>query len=112
MRNISFSMTTKAFLDGTKSVTRRLGWMWLYPGARLMACKQVMGLKPGEKIQELGVIEVLKVTRERLDEISVEDVQAEGFNDMTPEQFVAGFCKAMKCKPDTTVTRIAFRRVT
>jgi capsid protein len=50
MRNISFSMTESQFLDGSKDVTRRLGWLTLQAGDHLMACRKCQGLKPGEKI--------------------------------------------------------------
>ena len=32
MRNISFSLTEEQFLNGSKDVTRRLGWLFLKPG--------------------------------------------------------------------------------
>ncbi len=47
MKNISFALTTKQFLDGSKTVTRRLGWANLKPGEILMACEKCMGLGPG-----------------------------------------------------------------
>ena len=112
MRLISFSMTEAAFVAGTNTVTRRLGWTWLAPGARLMAVDKAMGFKRGERPRHLGVIEVVSVRRERLDAITPEDVVAEGVENVsTPESFVAGFCKAMRCQPDTLVTRIEFVRV-
>ena len=45
---ISFSLTTPQFRDGTKDVTRRLGWTFLKPGDRLCAVVKAMGLKKGE----------------------------------------------------------------
>ena len=38
MRNISFSLTTRQFRDGSKDVTRRVNWQNLKPGDHLMAC--------------------------------------------------------------------------
>ena len=113
MRLISFSMTEKSFLDGTKTVTRRLGWLGLKPGARLMGVDKAMGLKPGQRPRHLGEIEVLSVRRERLDAITAEDVAAEAVEGVTtPEAFVEGFCRAMKgCTPETLVTRIEFRHM-
>lgn len=112
MRMISFSMTTKAFLEGRKDVTRRIGWKNLRPGERLLAVKKAMGLKKGEKIEPLGIIEVLDVDRQRLCEITADDVVREGFSSsMTPDEFVKGFCKAMGCLRDDFVTRIVFRIV-
>jgi hypothetical protein len=49
-RNISFALTTAQFLDGSKDVTRRIGWKNLNAGDVLCAVKKGMGLKPGEKI--------------------------------------------------------------
>lgn len=111
MRLISFSMTTKAFLENRKTVTRRLGWGWLTAGTRLEACRKAMGLKKGEKVERYGEIEVVSVRREQLNAISQEDVLAEGFDAMAPEQFVERFCKAMGCQPDVLVTRIEFKRI-
>ncbi len=48
MRNISFSLTERQFMDKSKTVTRRLGWKFLKPGDRLMGCRKCMGLKPGD----------------------------------------------------------------
>jgi hypothetical protein len=53
MRNISFSLTEEQFLDGSKDITRRLGWANLKPGDRLMGCRKCMGLRPGESIVRL-----------------------------------------------------------
>jgi len=123
MRNISFSLTEAQFLDGSKTVTRRLGWANLKPGDRLMACRKCMGLKPGEKIVRLGEIEVVSVRREPLDFMlfssSVDDRSAygdaeatlEGFPNLVGWEFVGMFCHEMKCKPGTIVNRIEFRHV-
>lgn len=110
-RNISFSMTGRQFLDGSKDVTRRMGWLRLQTGDKLMACRKCMGLKPGEKIVRLGEIVVLSVRRERLDAITLDDVRREGFPGMTQAEFIAFFCKGHKgCEPDSIVTRIEFGR--
>lgn len=112
MRNISFGLTERQFLDGSKSVTRRLGWRFLQPGDRLMGVRKAMGLKKGEPVVRLGVIEVLWVNRERLDRIDVSECQREGFPEMSPEDFIAFFCRTHKgCTPETEVTRIKFTHV-
>lgn len=111
MRSISFSLTEQQFIDGTKDVTRRLGWKSLRPGDRLRAVRKTMGLKRGEHPVVLGEIEVVKVNRERLDHMWTYECAREGFPTMTAEQFVAMFCRHMKCEPTTEVTRIEFRRV-
>jgi hypothetical protein len=111
MRNISFFLTTPQFVAGTKDVTRRLGWSKLKPGDRLMAVVKSQGLKPGEKIERLGEIEVVSVRRERLNEIDQADVVREGFPTMTPAGFVTMFCIHMGGSEDQLVNRIEFRKV-
>jgi hypothetical protein len=109
---MSFALTEPQFLDGSKDVTRRLGWEDLPPGEQLTAIRKGMGLAKGEKQVELGPILVVSARRERLDAIDQDDCRREGFPELTPAQFVAFFCKANGCKPETIVTRIEFRRVT
>lgn len=113
MRNMSFSMTERQLLDGTKTVTRRLGWTFLKPGDRLRAVRKSRGLKKGESVHVLGVIEVVSVRRERLGVMMTEPAACslEGFHDLSPLEFIRMFCRAMKCQPSTIVTRIEFRRV-
>jgi len=113
MRNMSFLLTIPQFIDGSKTVTRRLRWMTLKPGDELMAVEKGMGLKPGEKIQRLGKIRVVSVRREELLAIvhDPEDCSREGFPDMEPLEFVSMFCKHMKCEPNTVVTRIEFEKI-
>lgn len=110
-RSISFSHTEQQFLDGSKTVTRRLGWSSLEAGVRLRAVRKAMGLKKGEKPHVLGDIEVVSVRRERLDAITTNDCVLEGFPQMTPREFVDFFCRSMRCEPETLVTRIEFKRV-
>ena len=111
MRSMSFALTTRQFLDGSKTVTRRLGWLTLKPGERIRAVEKAMGLKKGEHPRVLGVIEVVSVRRERLDAIEDADCAREGFPGMTAEGFVEMFCRHMGCLPDALVTRIEFRKV-
>ncbi|MDR0843037.1 MAG: hypothetical protein LBP68_06435 [Acidobacteriota bacterium] len=113
MRNISFSLTTPQFVAGDKTVTRRLGWKFLKPGDRLMAVEKAQGLRKGEKVKRLGVIEVVGVRREPLRSIAygAGETAREGFPHMTPAEFVAFFCVANKCESDTEVTRISFRKL-
>jgi hypothetical protein len=111
MRNISFALTTKQFRDRSKSVTRRLGWKNLKPGERVCGIVKGMGLKPGEKIERLGVIEVVSVSREELRVMTDADCAREGFPEMKAVEFVSMFCKHMGCDPSEIVTRIEFRYV-
>lgn len=110
-RNISFSMTTPQFLDGSKDVTRRMGWMNLRDGDVLCAVKKSMGLRKGEKMQRLGLIRVVSMRREPLGIITQDDVVREGFPDWTPEQFIEFFCIGHKCRPSSIVTRIEFEHI-
>jgi hypothetical protein len=108
-RNISFFHTQEQFRNRSKTVTRRLGWLFLKPGDILNACEKCQGLGKGGKIKRLGQIEVLSVRREPLNEITIEDCAAEGFPWMRPGDFVDFFCEAMRCHPGTIVTRIEFK---
>lgn len=108
MRNISFALTEPQLVAGTKTVTRRLGWAHLKPNTTLRAVDKSMGLR-GRSPRVLGFVDVVDVRRERLDAITAADVVAEGFPDLSEDEFVEMFCKHMGCKPDTEVTRIEFR---
>jgi len=110
-RHISFSMTTPQFLDGSKDVTRRMGWKQLKAGDELCAAKKCMGLKPGEQIERLGMIRVKAVRREPLADITPDDVVREGLPAWSTEEFIAFFCAGHGCQPSDIVTRIEFERV-
>ncbi len=111
-RLISFSMTEPQFIDGSKDVTRRMGWLHLRAGDRLIAVRKAMGLRRGEKVHRLGLIEVVSVRRERLDIITVDECRREGFPTWWPTDFITFFCAGHRgCQPDSIVTRIEFKRV-
>lgn len=110
-RNISFSMTEPQFTDGSKDVTRRMGWKNLKPGDLLMACRKCMGLKRGEKIHRLGLIRVVSARREPLNVITPIEVVRDGFPDMSVEEFIKFFCAGHRgCTPESTITRIEFQK--
>jgi hypothetical protein len=112
MRNMSFTLTTQQILDGSKTVTRRDGWAFLKPGDRVCAVRKSRGLRAGEKLAPLRVLEIALITREPLLAITPEDVIREGFPDMTREKFISMFCASHKgCTPETEITRIEFRYV-
>lgn len=114
MRNISFALTEPQFLDGSKDVTRRMGWKNLKPGDRLRAVRKAMGLKKGEKVHVLGDIEVVSVRRELLVALYSEPngTAREGFPAMSPSEFIHFFCASHAgCTLASIVTRIEFRRV-
>lgn len=111
--DMSFAFTTEQIKNGTKNVTRRLGWKNLKPEQRLRAVHKCMGLKKGEKRQVLRHIEVVSVKREPLNDFYCDptEVRREGFPNMTPQEFIAMFCRGNKCAPGVMVTRIEFRYV-
>lgn len=112
MRNMSFAMTTEQVIDRTKTVTRRFGWWFLKPGDRVRAVKKAMGLKKGEKIESLCVIEIVSVRAEALCDITQEDCIKEGFGEMTPDEFVAMLCDHYKSvDKQSIVNRIEFKYV-
>jgi hypothetical protein len=119
MRNISFSLTTPQFLDGTKDVTRRMGWTFLKVGDELCVIEKGQGLKKGEKVKRIGVIRVTDVRVERLDRIIYEEVygadevRREGFgHSLTRRGFVHFFCKHhIGCVQSSEITRIEFVKI-
>lgn len=111
MKNISFFLTQRQFKDKSKTVTRRLGWKDVKKGDLLQGCVKCQGLKPGEQIEKLGVIEVVDARIEPLDAITPEDVIKEGFPGMTPSEFVEMFVDHMDCFGHSPVTRIEFKYV-
>lgn len=116
-RQISFALTTPQFKNGTKTVTRRMGWLFLKPGDILMAVEKSQGLGKGGKVKTLGLIRVLHINRERL-RLMIDDWRygerecvKEGFPDMSTIEFVAFFCRTHKgCEPHSIVTRIEFEK--
>lgn len=110
-RNMSFSMTTEAIRDRTKTVTRRLGWWTLGPGDLLIACEKCQGLKKGEKVVRLATIRVLGTSWEPLSDIELygsQETAREGFPELGPNGFVDMFCRANRCDPWDLVNRIEF----
>lgn len=109
-RNISFFYTTPQIRDRTKTLTRRLGWLFLKVGDILNACEKCQGLKKGEKINVICQIRVVDVRRERLYEITQEDVIKEGFS-FNKLEFIIMFTKKMNCLFTIIVTRIEFEYI-
>lgn len=127
---MSVSHTTEQVRAQSKTVTRRLGW-WedkngrrlVQPGDTLTLCEKVMGRKKGDPLVRICDVEVISVRRERLWDITDEDVRREGLTkddadfeewtepDMWPTRlaWVQWFCEAMDCMPDDWVTRIEWR---
>jgi hypothetical protein len=108
---MAFSMTVQQMRDGTKDVTRRLGWKFAKPGMRFLAVSKSQGRRKGERPEVFGPKEATEVSRVPISPITQEEVKREGFPHLTPEQFVSMFCTHNGCTPDKVVTRIAFKAV-
>ena len=117
MRNISFALTTQAVENRTKTVTRRRGSFWFNNcevGDLLSGVRKSQGLRPGEKIERLATIRIVSLTVLYADDEYIRDnyeTVREGFAHLSWGEFVAMFCKHMKCKPQDVVTRIEFEYV-
>ena len=112
MRNMSFSMTTPQFRNGSKDVTRRFGWWFIRAGDRVQAVEKAMGLKRGEKMNKLGVIEIVSTRKEPLNTITQDDCVREGFPHFLPSDFVNMILTAYPNEsPESFINRIEFKRI-
>jgi len=115
---MSFALTKTQIVDGSKTVTRRAGWLFLKPGDLIQPVEKCMGLKPGESIVKLRPpMRVLGTRREPLNLMILDlvygfkECELEGFGDhlfyQWPSVFVDMFCRTHKgCKPESLITRI------
>jgi hypothetical protein len=119
---MSTSLTEQAVRDRTKTVTRRLGWVFLTPGSRLTLCRKVMGRKRRdgtiEPLVRLAEVEVVDVRREPLWNITDDDILREGVDSAvfgehytdtgqpTTSAWIEWFCEQMDVAPDTVITRV------
>ena len=110
-RLMSFSLTTAQFLEGTKTVTRRLKWDFLKSGDILQGVEKTMGLNKGEKVKRLGLLRVVSVRKEPLKSITKTDCIREGFPNLTPKQFTQMLTEHYGIAPDTPVNRIEFEHI-
>lgn len=120
MRAMSFALTTAQILDGSKTVTRRLGWLHARVGDRVRPVRQAMGLRRGQRLEVLrDPITIVDVRREPLRALlddrdyGIRECGLEGFGEhplyRDPFWFVEWFCSTHRgCTPDTLVTRLAF----
>lgn len=113
MRNMSFSMTTEAVRDRSKTVTRRLGWWDLQPGTILQAVEKAQGLKRGEHVKPICLIRVVGATAEPLWRLTVrpdrtDEVRREGFPELDAHGFCEMFSEANRCEWTVIVNRIEF----
>lgn len=112
---MSFLLTTQQVRDQDKTVTRRLGSRDIKVGDMRQPIVKGQGLKKGEHVERIGgPIRVVAVRREQLRRMLVDreygqaECVKEGFENLTPEQFVAMFCQHNGCRRTTFVTRIEF----
>ncbi len=104
-------MTTEQIKNKTKDITRRFGWWFLKPGDRVCAVEKGQGLKKGEKINRLKVIEIVSTRAEPLNAITKADCIREGFPEMTPVEFINMMIIYYGIKPDKIVNRIEFKYI-
>ena len=112
MRNMSFSETTMQARDRSKTVTRRWGWWFLKPGDRVQQVEKAMGLKLGEKVKKIHVIEIVSSSLGRLGNITQRECEREGFPDKSPQWLRSLLCsmRPKKCKTEHP-NRIEFKYV-
>lgn len=116
-RLMSVAFTEDAVRERRKTVTRRKGW-WedkngrriLKPGDRLTLCRKVMGRKPGEPLERICEVEVVKVTREPLKTVTEPgELEREGCGHLTPVVFHAYYFVPQGIAWWDDVTRIEWR---
>jgi len=123
-RLMSFSKTTRQVQEGTKDITRRLGWGFLRTNDLLWPVHKCMGFSKGEhpiRLREKPIV-VVHTRWQRLDSLihqpgvffyneeqAWKDVEREGFPGKSPAWFVDMFCELNKCERDVLVNRIVFR---
>ena len=106
VRWMSVALTTQAVRDRVKTQTRRDGWLWLRAGDQLALCPKYRGVRRADR-ELITVVDVVTVRREPLGAISPADVAAEGFPELTPEEFVEFFCTTHRgVRPSSEITRI------
>lgn len=109
-RLMSVALTLDQVRSRTKTVTRRDGWRTLRPGDEVTLCPKVRGRKQDEPLERIVTVTVVSVRRERLGAITQADVVAEGFPQMSPEDFIRFFCGTHQdITPDSMITRIEWR---
>lgn len=109
MKRMSFSKTIIPMRAARKWVTTRIGWRNLKPGDRVLAIEKGMGLAKGERQVEIGEIEIISAQPATLADRPESDAMAEGFPGWPWSRFVARYCAAFRCNPQSAPTRIEFR---
>ena len=91
-------LTTQQYRDLIKTETRRLGWLKAKVGDQYMGVVKSQGLKKGEHVVKLHPMQVVKVWREPLRNITKDACRREGFPDKTPAEFIIMFSEHNKAK--------------
>lgn len=106
---MSFALTTRQVRAREKTVTRRNGWTFAKVGDVVQPVVKCQGIPKGGHVEKIGgPIRFVAVRRERLDAITAEDVEREGFDHLTPAGFVEMYRAANGGAPDQEITRIEF----
>ena len=122
MKNMSFFLTTAQVREGTKTVTRRLGWDFLQPGDRACAVVKGQGIPKGGSIERIRIIECVSNRAEPLwrmlldPDYGKQEAVKEGFPEMDGLEFVEMLIKHHTSKRkvvdrNTAPNRIEFRYV-
>lgn len=117
MRNMSFFLTTVQMREGTKTVTRRLGWSDLEPGEHFMAVVKGQGIPKGGKVERIYECVCVNNRPEKLllmianPRYGKREAILEGFPQMSGREFVKMFCEHNECEPDEVINRIEFKPV-
>ena len=115
MRNISFAKTTWQVGLQRKTVTRRVGWLFLKRGDFLQPVVKGQGIPKGGTIEKIGgPIRVVSVRRELLSalensfepEYGLAELVKEGFPDLLPKEFIDTYFHGLS--RGAVVTRIEF----
>jgi hypothetical protein len=89
-RRMSCSLTISAVRSRQKTVTRRHidTWRHLAEGERLTLIEKGMGLPKGARQVVIAEVEVVSVTDEIIGMVDADEVTREGFEGMTPLEFI------------------------
>lgn len=115
MKNMSFAHTTQQCIDYLETVTRRNGWSNLRAGEIVQGVVKGMGLKAGEKIEKIHVIQIIENRTEPLNTLlklpryGRNEMIKEGFPGRDPADFVRWYCENNKKEPGDFINRIDFR---
>lgn len=119
MRLMSFSMTLPQMKAEEKDVTRRYGHWNAKAGDKYRAVEKSMGLKKGESVKDIYIIEIVSARAEPLRaltediEYGLDEMRREGypFGFRHPADFVRHMSAKFKKNPDELINRLEIKRV-